>query len=225
MRVRCGAQLRDGDVFLAEFAGMAHVPALQARFGDFGMKLEREGIVFDGECLIFVEFGARQVSRASGQIEGVPVPVEQAKAAGGQWREPGGRGLGSGGLDGEPADLRSARAGPTGSGTDAGAEGRGHELGSETDAERRLAREEALADGFDFGGEEGIVSRVADTDGPAHDDEQIATGGLRQREAGIRNINGLDREAAALQLRPQGTEILEGNMGEDDGLKGLCEHK
>jgi hypothetical protein len=56
-----GAELPDGDAFLAQLASVANVPTFQAGFGDFGVKLEREGKVSDGECLIFVEIRPGEV--------------------------------------------------------------------------------------------------------------------------------------------------------------------
>ncbi len=110
-------------------------------------------------------------------------------------------------------------------GINARAESGCQELGSEANAEGGLARGQAPADGFDFGGEKGIIGGVVDADWTAHHNQQIAALGLRQGKSGGGNIDGLDGEAAADECGLEGSEVLEGKMREDDGLKEIGGHK
>ena len=52
-----GAQAGGGDAGVMQLAGVAYVPAFEAFGGYFGMELEGEGVVSEGEGLLVVEFG------------------------------------------------------------------------------------------------------------------------------------------------------------------------
>ena len=71
-----GAEGGGGDRGVLEFAGVAYIPAFEAFGGDFGMELEGEGRVSEGEGLLVVEFGFCEMEGVGGEIEGVAVPVE-----------------------------------------------------------------------------------------------------------------------------------------------------
>jgi len=159
-----GAEVGGEDVGVVEFTGVAYIPAFKAFGGDFGMELEGEGVVAEGEGLLVVEFGFCEMDGAGGEIEGVAMPVEDGKAGGDERVEPGRRGGVGCGLERGPADFRAALAG-----IDARAEGGGHELGAEADAEDGFLGLDAAGDEGDFVFEEWVVVVVVDADGAAED--------------------------------------------------------
>jgi hypothetical protein len=70
------AQAGRGDSRMVQFAGVAHIPTLQAFGGDLGMELQCQRAISECKGLIGVDFGLCQVERAGGQIEGVSMPMK-----------------------------------------------------------------------------------------------------------------------------------------------------
>lgn len=94
MPVRVFTELRNGDGFLPQLAGVADVPALEANRSYFRMELQGEAVVLEGECLIWIERGAGEVARPGGQVKGVAVPVEDREIGGEERGEPRWGGIG-----------------------------------------------------------------------------------------------------------------------------------
>ena len=141
-----------------------------------GMELETERPAPEAEHLVFAREGAREQLRAVGYVEGIAVPVEHqlALAEAGEARLGVGR-RGEG--HGTPSDLsmNSGRiAHPQR--THAGAEGVGHELCAQADAEHGAPILQQPAEQLDLGPQEwpASVADVADAHAAAHDDERIA---------------------------------------------------
>ena len=71
------AQALDRNPGMAQFAGVAHVPAFQAGSGDLGVKLQAEREVSDCKCLIRIEISLGQVKCPRRRIEGISMPMEK----------------------------------------------------------------------------------------------------------------------------------------------------
>ena len=220
MLVGGGAQAGGGDAGMIQFAGMAHIPGLQAVGGDFGMELQGQGEAADGEGLMGVAFCPGQMERAGGQVKGIAMPVKDGERGREERGEPFGRIEIRRGLERRPADLFSIEAG-----IDARAEGGGHELRAQADSENGLAGGKALGDEGDFIFEKRVFLVVIDADGTTENDEKVAGRGLRQGEGGLRGVDVLDFKASRAERGFEGAKVFEGYVAEDEGAGSVARHE
>lgn len=141
------------------------------------------------------------------------MPMKDFQAGSQERLKPGWRRVTPGGMEGGPADLW---AGVTG--IDTRAQGRGNELGAETDSEGWFLRLKPLADGLRFWIEKRKAGRFVDTYRSTKDDKEVAGISLGERESSCTDVDGFNGKASFEQARLQGTEVFKGNVGEDDGF-------
>src|ERR1700744_5930639 len=110
---------------------MANEPSLEACGRDLRMKLQRQTTRADREGLALIALGRCEMHYAPRQVEGIAVPMQHARSRSIQFGEGTGRSL-RGERYRRPADLLAL-----GARVDCRAEGGGHDLAAETDAEHR----------------------------------------------------------------------------------------
>ena len=163
------------------------------------------------EGLVAAQVGGGQALGTFGQIEGVAVPVQHGGKGAVERGQHGGCAFG-GELQGLPADFLG------GAGVDARAERTGHELCTEADAQRGAIGLQAGAQQVQFVVEEGVEGFLVGADGPAEHDEQIGRESIQTREGVDACIEILHGVAAGAQQGGEGSQILEGNVADGDGV-------
>ena len=186
-------------------------PALDQRGVDLEVELQAVGGLAVAESLVRAVGVRSEVNGAVGDLEGVPVPLED----GFDVAEVGEEGVlptRSRALDPGPADLLHRV------GANLGAERLGEELRPEADAEDRHLALDRLGDQLDFACEVGVLFDLVDVHGAAEHDHSVVPLEARARMGFAAEIHVAVAKTVVAQQGIEGAEDFVGDMLKDEQL-------
>jgi hypothetical protein len=166
------------------------------------VELKSDRVSTERKRLIWTRRRRGEAFGAGWELEEVAMPVQDGQSIQVAQRSVA---AGFGQFDRRPADFLNA-------GGDARAEGNGHELGAQANAERRRAGCESGAQRLDLRIQKGVEVALIGADRAAEDNQQISRLGLDRPQfvdAGVEVANAV---AGNLQRACKGAEVLEVHM-------------